>query len=330
METRITRARKVYSDGRHNAFTGIAAHDGRTFVVFRAAATHVSFEGTIKIIASEDREAWDTVAELAIAGLDLRDPKVTAFKDRLLVYCGSRTTEGHQHSMVSPSEDSRTFGEPTPVDGVPLGHWLWHIKPFEDTLYGTAYATRLSRTSGIGLYRTGDGTSWEKVVDFPVPGNETSIDFDTKGVLWALVRDDSHGSVPTLCSAEPPYSSFRSVTRLPIRLQGPLVKRLDTGCLVVGRRWESPGRRNLRTDVLWAEDGRDIEFVRSLPSGGDTSYAGWLDLGPGAGVMSYYSSHEHKMDEPHENSAVFARDSAHAEHSTPADIFLADVSYASA
>ncbi len=328
MEIRITRARRIHSDGKHNAFTGIDALDGKTFVVFRSAATHVSFEGTIKVIASGDREAWDTVAELAIEGLDLRDPKVAAFKDRLLVYCGSRATDGHQHSMVCPSQDGQTFGQPTPVDGVPLGHWLWHVKPFGDALYGTAYATRLSNTSGVSLYRTEDGISWEKVADFPVPGNGISIDFDANGVLWALVRDDSHGSVPTLCRAEPPYSSFGSVTRLPIRLQGPLVKRLDTGCIVVGRRWESPGRRNLRTDVLWAEDGRDIQLIRSLPSGGDTSYAGWLNLEPGAGVMSYYSSHEHKMDEPHANNAVFARDAAHAEHSTPADIFLADVSYA--
>ena len=34
-----------------------------------------------------------------------------------------------------------------------------------------------------------------------------------------------------------------------------------------------------------------------------------------------------KMDEPHANDGVFANDGAHAEHSTPADIFLAEVSY---
>ena len=45
-------------------------------------------------------------------------------------------------------------------------------------------------------------------------------------------------------------------------------------------------------------------------------------------MVSYYSSHEHKMDEPIENDEVFRRDGAHAEHTTPADIFLADVSYA--
>ena len=111
-------------------------------------------------------------------------------------------------------------------------------------------------------------------------------------------------------------------------MQGPLIKRLAGGCVLVGRRWDLPGRRNLRIDVFWLEDGRDPCFVRSLPSGGDTSYAGWLDVGEGAAVISYYSSHEHKMDEPHANNAAFARDQAHAEHSTPADIFLADVSYA--
>jgi hypothetical protein len=107
-----------------------------------------------------------------------------------------------------------------------------------------------------------------------------------------------------------------------------MVKRLDGGCVIVCRRWDLPGRRNLRTELFWLSDGRDIELVRALPSGGDTSYANWLDIGRGAAVMSYYSSHEHKMDEPHANNARFAKDSAHAEHSTPADIFLAGISYA--
>jgi hypothetical protein len=111
-----------------------------------------------------------------------------------------------------------------------------------------------------------------------------------------------------------------------------MLKRLDRGCVIVCRQWDQPndtlGRRNLRTDLFWLEDGQDIRRVRSLPSGGDTSYAGWLDTGTGRALLSYYSSHEHKMDEPHANDAAFARDNAHAEHSTPADIFLADVSHA--
>ena len=167
-----------------------------------------------------------------------------------------------------------------------------------------------------------------------MPATEVSIDFDRDGVLWVLAREDIYGAVPAVCSARPPYSTWHSVVRPPIRLKGPMIKRLMGGCIVVGRRWDLPGRRNLRTDMFWLPDGsnsidridlpdgKDIEFIRTLPSGGDTSYAGWLDIEEGSAVISYYSSHEHKMDEPRS----IASDAYPLE--TPADIFLADVSYA--
>ncbi|MEW6360065.1 MAG: hypothetical protein AB1696_27260 [Planctomycetota bacterium] len=328
MEIRVTRSRKIFGDGKHNAFTGIAALGGRTFVTFRSATTHVSFDGTIKVIASADREMWKMVTESVEPGRDLRDPKLVTFQDRLLVYCGSRDekTPGRVSEVIA-SSDGATFEKRIPVVGIPDGHWLWWAKPCGDMLYASAY-DGAKRPRTVAFYRSGDGIAWEKVVDFPVPGNETAFDFDADGRLWALVRDDSFGGVPTLCVADPPYASFKSSTRIPIRMQGPMIKRLAGGCVIVGRRWDLPGRRNLRTELFWLADDRDIQPVRWFPSGGDTSYAGWLDLAPGAAVMSYYSSHEHKMDEPHANNSVFAKDRAHAEHSTPADIFLADVSYA--
>ena len=322
MELRVTRARKIFSDGKHNAFTGIASFDDRAFVVFRSGTTHISMDGAIKVVASKDMEAWEVASEKSIAGLDLRDPKAVAFNDVLLVYCGSRGQEGLAKSMAFSSTDGRAFGEPAALNGIPQARWLWCIRPFGEVVYGTAYGK-----DGVALYRSADGLNWQKTVDFPIPGNEVSIDFDPDGKLWALVRDDSHGCIPAVCTAEPPYTSFGSVARLPIRLQGPMLKRLVGGCVIAGRRWDAPGRRNLRMDLFWLEDGQDIRFVRSLPSGGDTSYAGWLDTGEGRGAISYYSSHEHKMDEAHANNASFSRDGAHAEHSTPSDIFLADVSY---
>jgi len=327
MEIRVTRSRKIFGDGKHNAFTGIAALGEKTFVTFRSATTHVTFDGTIKVIGSDDRETWETVTESVEPGRDLRDPKLATFKDRLLVYCGSREEDSPGRvSEVIVSDDGVVFEKRIPVTGIPEGHWLWWAKPCGDVLYASAYGGA-TRPRTVALYKSGDGVDWEKTVDFPVSGNETAFDFGADGRLWALVRDDSYGSVPALCMAEPPYASFKSATRIPIRLQGPMLERLDGGCVIVGRQWDLP-RRNTRTEMFWLADGRDMEHIRALPSGGDTSYAGWLNVAPGAAVMSYYSSHEHKMDEPHANNSVFAKDGAHAEHSTPADIFLADVSYA--
>ncbi len=62
-ELRVTRARKIYSDGRHNAFTGMARLGERTFVTFRSAVNHLTLDGRIRVIASEDlrsgsRSTW--------------------------------------------------------------------------------------------------------------------------------------------------------------------------------------------------------------------------------------------------------------------------------
>ena len=322
MEIRITRARKVFADGMHNAFTGIASAYSKVFITFRSGRNHISTDGVIKVIASMEMETWQVAAEIRRPGVDLRDPKVTLFDGRLMVFCGERRPDRSLRSLAIRSSDGVTFGEPAPLSGIPDGRWLWHARPRGDRLYGTAYGAE-----AVSLYASDDGLKWKRICDFPVPGNEVYLDFDREGILWALVRDDNLGCIPALCTAEPPYSRFRSVIRLPMRLQGPMIKRLDGGCVVACRQWDEPGRRNLRTDLFWIEDGRDIRRVRSLPSGGDTSYAGWLDLSKGRALVSYYSSHAHKMDESHSDDAVFAQDQAHAEHSTAADIFLADLSY---
>lgn len=326
MELRVTRARRIFSDGRHNAFTGITRFAEDVLVCFRSGLTHISYDGTVRVIASTDMESWTVVVEKDMPGVDLRDPKIVVLGGRVLLYCGGRTDGEPLRSLVSASDDGRAFGDLVPLVGIPPGEWMWSTKAWGGKLYGAAYRTGREDPCTAVLYCSEDGLAWERLSDFPVPGNEVGLDIDPEGRLWALVREDHYGCIPALCTADPPYTSFTSVTRPAVRLQGPMLKRLEGACVITGRRWDNPGRRNTRTDLFIWEDGHDIEFVRSLPSGGDTSYAGWLDLEPGRAVISYYSSHSHKMDIGWETEAA-TTDRAHAEHSTPADIFLADVCY---
>ncbi|MCE5241527.1 hypothetical protein LLH23_23940 [bacterium] len=321
MELRLVRARRIYADGTHCAFTGITRYEDQVLVCFRSGVTHVSWEGRIRIIGSGDGETWTPLATLTHPDMDLRDPKLATWQGAALAYCGGRRQEGPLQSFVSIAADGRTFGPVQPLQGVPEGYWLWSVRPHGDWIYGAAYR----HTSAV-LLRSADGVGWEQVAPFPIWGNEVSFDFDAEGRLWALVREDWQGCVPALCVAEPPYTEFASVRRLPIRLQGPMLKRLEEACVIVGRRWDEPGRRNLRADVFVLEDGHDLQYIRALPSGGDTSYAGWLDDGPGRGLISYYSSHEYKMDVDWADEAA-STDTAVAEHSTPSGIFLADVRY---
>ncbi len=329
MEIRVTRARKIWGEGRHNAFTGIGAAFGKTYVAFRSAAGHMAGDGAIRLVASGDRETWGTAALWTIADSDLRDPKVAFFGGRLRVYFAQRRPNAPRQMWMAESADGTAFGEPVRLKGVPEGHWLWHVREFGGRMYGTAYR-RQSGAHLAALFGSDDGLEWRRLAELPVPGNETWLDFDGEGTLWALVRDDLFGSVPALCAARPPYERFDSAVRLPMRLQGPMLKRLAGGCAIVGRQWDEPGWRNLRTDLFWLADGGAPQRICTLPSGGDTSYADWLDVGPGRAVVSYYSSHEYAMDDA-VGGRVGEPDEGEGEgEALPpgADVFLADVCFA--
>ena len=92
MDIRITRARRVFSDGKHNAFTGIAAAHGKVFIAFRSGTNHMIPDGAIKVIGSSDMETWQVAAEVQRLGVDLRDPKAAVWGEKLMVFCAECLT----------------------------------------------------------------------------------------------------------------------------------------------------------------------------------------------------------------------------------------------
>ncbi len=334
IDFRVTRARNVYSDGRHNAFTGLARLDGRVFICFRSSKDHVAPGGGIRIIGSDDMNEWETAHFVSEPTRDYRDPKLVNFGGELRTYFAAvpfrdgRPDSARRASMVVRSKDGQEFGKPELLTGLPKGVWLWHVATQGDTLYGTGYS-RAENGQYLGtLFRSKDGIAWERHADIPSPGSEMFLDFDKDGKLSLLVRRQDQGNGLVLCRAEAPYDSITTDRRMPMPLGGPFVKRLDHGWVIITRQWDPPGRRNLRTEVFWLGDqAEQPRSITRLPSGGDTSYVAWLDTAPGQAVVSYYSSHEHKIDEAVQDDHLFKKDAAHAEHTTAADIFLADVSW---
>jgi hypothetical protein len=256
------------------------------------------------------------VLQRKIEGVDLRDPKLVVFKGRLFAYCMTGSATSTLGSLVLSSADGESFTPEQPAEGELGSRELWWVKERSGLLYGAAYEQK-DDVCVTGLCSSEDGVRWRRLVDFPVRnGNEVSFDFDEEGRVWALVRAEWLGGIPTLCTLKPPYTEMETVTQLPMRAEGPMLKRMQGGCVMLLRRWNMPRRYNRRLDLFWLPDGGDVQFVRTLPSGGDTTYAGWLDLEPGRAVVSYYSSHEWKIDEPFDTNW---------RHNTPADIFLAEM-----
>jgi hypothetical protein len=58
--------------------------------------------------------------------------------------------------------------------------------------------------------------------------------------------------------------------------------------------------------MCWLADDRLHEFAE-LPSGGDTSYPGFIELSPTRAIMSWYSSHE-EDDNGRQITAIYMAD----------------------
>ena len=102
------------------------------------------------------------------------------------------------------------------------------------------------------------------------------------------IRDSSQGREPALLvQSNPPYQIIKRKT-LTEYIGGPLLTRWKENYVVGGRRFTPNGTR---TVLYWLQN-EELKKFTSLPSGGDTSYPGFVELDDGTGLVSWYSSHE--------------------------------------
>ena len=108
-----------------------------------------------------------------------------------------------------------------------------------------------------------------------------------------------------LCRSKPPYTEWVR-TDLNCFIGGPLLAKWGERYLVGGRKMFGQARKysldfytkkgaappdDPRTVLYWLE-GDGLVDAAELPSGGDNSYPGFIELSPTRGLLSYYSSHE--------------------------------------
>ena len=90
-----------------------------------------------------------------------------------------------------------------------------------------------------------------------------------------------------LLRAKPPYTHWDRKD-LDRSIGGPLLTKWGDRYLVGGRKTEAGGPK---TSLCWLVGDQLHEFAE-LPSGGDNSYPGFVEVAPGRALVSYYSSHE--------------------------------------
>lgn len=288
----IVDVKRVWDEANHNAFTDLIRYHDRWFLTFREGKGHVSPDGAIRVLTSEDGKTWTSAARLTSETGDLRDPKLSITSDGDLMIAGASALNPpssikHQ-SLAWVSKDGHRWSEPHPV-GDP-NFWVWRPAWHDGSAYAVGYSTvepRLTR-----LYAHKDGTTTAIVPTLFEPGfpNESALAWLPDGTALCLLRRDGKPNTAQLGRAKAPYTDW-TWKDLGVHLGGPNMLRLPDGRIVAGGRLHAP---KVHTALCWLDPdaGTLTEFL-ALPSGGDNSYPG-LVLHDGLLWVSYYSSHEGK------------------------------------
>jgi hypothetical protein len=292
----LVRTARIWDAGAHNAFTDLIRWHDRWYCTFRESDAHIGGNGRIRVLTSTDGDTWTSAALIAEAGIDLRDPKMSmAPDDRLMIVAGGSVYEGTRYLGRQPrvlfSADGSTWSAPERI--LAEGDWLWRVTWHEGTAYGVTYRTKPGDAAEwtATLVSSRDARTFREVTTFAVPGrpNETTLRVMPDGEMVALVRREAGDRSAMVGRSRAPYTSWTwRQTGHPVG--GPNFIRLPDGGLWASGR-DSTG--SPRTVVARMTLDGGYEPVLTLPSGGDTSYAGmvWHD---GLLWVSYYASHEGK------------------------------------
>lgn len=304
----------LFADGNHNAFPSLCRFRNRLYLAFRSGTRHLTFDGAIRLLVSEDEGTHWREQKLFRASGDLRDPRLAEIAGELHLFSGMRTPHPERKWQVTTrhwiSADGLHFRE-AELAGLHPGTFLWSIVSRNNLHVGAGYLHDLRSNRQLAtLYRSSDGCSWEFWRDLPVPGNETALDFGEDGTLYGIIRNEEPPAfLPTFFSLSPAGSAEYHRMKLP--LQGVMLRRIGEHLLVAARRWDPPGRQNLRCELFGCDRNGGLYPLAALPSGGDCSYATCVKRNDGRMLLVYYSAHRYP------EQATGSRDT---EHALPADI----------
>ena len=304
---RVESVRRVFHNGEHNAFTDLIRYQGRFYLTFRSCPDGHMIHPTssILVLSSPDGRDWQQVHRFRVPKRDVRDPHFLVFQGKLFVYtgtwyCGDRSperTEVNEHlGYAAWTEDGQRWQGPAMLEGT-YGHYIWRAAAFGGKAYLCGRRKREFAESNTreerdrllesALLESDDGLIWRKVGFFQEQyGNETAFLFEPSGSILAVARSGGGRNAQVLRS-RPPYQRWERKD-LDRYIGGPLVAKWGARYLVGGRQ-SLDGEP--RTTLYWFADDQLREFAE-LPSAGDNSYPGFLELGPTRALVSYYSTHE--------------------------------------
>lgn len=299
---KVDSVRKIFDDGKHNAFTDMCEFNGMMYLAFRSSPSghDIKNDSEVIILSSRNGKEWNKVYSFNAPLRDLRDPHFLIFKGKLFVYVGSwdcNPALQRKHSLRDHlgyavfTEDGHSWSKAQALEST-QGYFIWRAATFGGKAYMCGRRVEKDATSASPeirqsvLLESDCGFSWKPAGIFQEEGgNETAFLFEDDGSIVAVARYTNEAS--QLCRAKAPYKDWNR-TELPRFIGGPLFVKWGRNYLLGSRKLtpETP-----RTVLSWLVNDKLIDMLE-LPSGGDNSYPGFIALNDKNALISYYSSHE--------------------------------------
>lgn len=155
----------IYDNDTHSAFTSMRKWKGKLYVAFREGESHVAptDKGKIRVMKNT-RRGWVTQHVFSIEGVDLRDPDMLIFNNRLFLY----TLDMHYSELTESG-----WSDFKVVDrDVPGGRSIWKKRIYNNDAYGFGY-----KWNHWPLFmKSEDGIRWKTIREYRLGGNSNESD----------------------------------------------------------------------------------------------------------------------------------------------------------
>lgn len=317
MPLKIIRSEKIYDAGRYHVWTDMVMFKGKYYLSFRSGTMHSSGDGVTEILQSSDTYRWRHCAKGIFKLGNECIPHLATTGDMLYLFmscywfdleeCKQKT-----RSVIFHTDNGEYWKGPFPF--LPAGYTNWRPKYFNGCFYSTGYRATENKDDEwqVDLFFSRDGLTWElihPVGEVDPRSNETELAFTPEGEMIALLRfepspaereKDRHPRYSYLGRAKPPYREWK-YTKVPY-VAGPLLTWWNGDLYAIGRTYLEKDYQpiapwdNTDRTMVYRLVGDRLERELILPSGGDSAYAGAVELENGNLLVSYYSSREFLAD----------------------------------